>query len=184
MEDSLILDLYIGRSERAIAETDIKYGSFCRHIAMNILCVREDAEECVNDTYFSAWNSIPPTVPDSLRAFLGRVTRNLSISRYRRNRAQKRYGGIELMLSELDDCVPDNQYAEALDAKALGEIISMWLGTLDDEDAALFVRRYWYGDAVKELAAEKGISPAKMAKRMFRLRQGLRVELEEKGVTV
>ena len=106
MEDKQIIELYFQRNETAIAETANKYGAFCHKIAMNILSIREDAEECVNDTYHSVWNQIPPTNPNSFRSFLGRITRNLSISRFRTLRAQKRYAGMELMLSELEECIP------------------------------------------------------------------------------
>ena len=106
MDDKQIIELYFKRDECAIRETQSKYGAFCNRIAMNILSIREDAEECVNDTYYSVWKQIPPTVPESFRAFLGRITRNLSISRFRSMRAKKRYSGMEVMLSELNDCVP------------------------------------------------------------------------------
>jgi RNA polymerase sigma-70 factor (ECF subfamily) len=108
VEDELIIEMYFKRDELAITETDRKYGAFCHRVAMNILSIREDAEECVNDTYHAAWRQIPPTFPDSLRAFLGRITRNLSVSRFRANRAEKRYTGMEQMLSELNDCVPSS----------------------------------------------------------------------------
>lgn len=96
MEDREIIDLYVQRNEDAIRETDRRHGSFCRRLAANILSNREDAEECVSDTYLAAWNSIPPTLPASLRAFLGRITRNRAISMFRRNRAAKRFAGQHL----------------------------------------------------------------------------------------
>ena len=106
MTDEAIIQLYFDRDEQAIAESDGKYGGFCRDLADNILRNREDAEECVNDTWLTAWNRIPPTRPERLKAFFGRITRDLSIDRWRHDRAQKRYDGAELLLSELEDCVP------------------------------------------------------------------------------
>ena len=130
MEDSKIVALYHARSESAIAETAKKYGAFCLRVALNLLGIREDADECVNDTYMAAWTRMPPELPASLRAFLGRITRNLSISRYRQNRAQKRYAGMDALLSELDDCVPSPVTVEqTLDSMELTRQIETWLGS-------------------------------------------------------
>ncbi len=183
MEDQQIIALYHGRDESAIAETDRKYGFFCRTIAMNILSVREDAEECVNDTWHAAWTKMPPELPRSLKAFLGRITRNLSISRFRANHAQKRYNGLELMLSELEECVPSSASVEkVVEQKELGGFISDWLETLPEDDRILFIRRYWYGDAAKMLAAERKCSENQIAQRMRWLRGRLKTFLETRGV--
>ena len=183
MDDTEIIALYHRRDERAIAETDGKYGPYCRSIARNLLGVREDAEECVSDTWYAAWTRMPPERPQSLRAFLGRMTRNLSISRFRANRAQKRYSGMEVLLSELDDCVPSSRDVEQeTDQRRLSGLISDWLDSLPEDDCALFVRRYWHGDAVKDLAARQGCTAGQMAQRMLRLRRGLRAFLESEGV--
>ncbi len=185
MDDKQIIELYFNRDEQAIKETESKYGAFCQRIAMNILSSREDAEECVNDTYYSVWNQIPPVVPDVFRAFLGRITRNLSISRFRAMRAKKRYSGIEVMLSELNDCIPSTASVEqSVEAKELGGHISEWLDSLQEEDRMLFVRRYWFGDEVQALAKACGISAAKMAQKMFKLRTSLKADLEKKGVAI
>lgn len=185
MEDELIIEMYFKRDELAITETDRKYGAFCHRVAMNILSIREDAEECVNDTYHAAWRQIPPTFPDSLRAFLGRITRNLSVSRFRANRAEKRYTGMEQMLSELNDCVPSSDNVkQAIETEQLSGIISGWLDSLPADDCALFVRRYWHGDAVKTLAKECGVTQNQMAQRMLRLRKSLREALEAEGVAL
>lgn len=184
MDDSSIIELYWQRSERAIVETDGKYGAFCRRIALNILRVQEDAEECVNDTWHSAWRSMPPERPDSLRAFLGRITRNLSLSRWRASHAAKRgSGAVDALLSELGDCIPaPGGVEERVELGELSAIISRWLEGLDADDRALFIRRYWFGDAVKTLAAECGVSANSMAQRMSRLRSSLRTQLEAEGV--
>lgn len=185
MEDAKIIELYFQRSERAIAETDKKYGAYCRTIARNILSAREDVEECVNDTWFAAWNRMPPDLPQVLSAFLGRITRNLSVSRFRAMRAEKRYNGMEIMLSELEDCVPDRSDVEQMvDQRRLSWLIGRWLDSLEAEDRTLFVRRYWHGDEVRHLAVRWGCTPNQMAQRMLRLRRDLNFFLEREGVTL
>ncbi len=185
MEDIQIIDLYWLRDERAIGETDSKYGAFCHRIAMNILHSFQDSEECVSDTYGRCWDTMPPQRPGSLRAYLGTIVRNLSISRYRSDHAQKRFGGAEVLLSELSDCVPAPEHVQhTVEAGELSGYISDWLESLRPEDRALFVRRYWNGDAVKELAGELGIRPNALTKRLLRLREGLRRSLEREGVAL
>ena len=185
MDDQNIIELFFRRDEAAISATDKAYGPLCRRIAMNILSIREDAEECVNDTYHTAWNRIPPTRPQSLKAFLGRIARDLSISRWRRDHARKRYNGIETLLSELDECVPSAVDVErSVEAAELTERIAAWLGTLDAPDRALFLRRYWYGDAVNALARERGETENRTAQRLLRLRRRLRETLEAEGVYI
>ena len=185
MEDSQIIDLYYARNEEAIPATDRKYGPYCRTIARNVLSRWEDTEECVNDTWLTAWNRMPPDLPQCLRAFLGRITRNLAISRFRANRAQKRGSGMEVLLSELEDCIPASQTVELeIEEKELTEHIDRWLRSLDREDRILFVRRYWNGDSVQDLARELGIRPNAMTKRLLRLREGLRQHLEKMGVAL
>lgn len=185
MDDKQIIELYFERNEQAIKETETKYGTFCHRIAMNILGIHEDAEECVNDTYYSVWKQIPPTVPEVFKVYLGRITRNLSISRFRAMRAKKRYSSMEIMLSELNDCVPSSSNVEqTIEVMQLSDYISEWLDSLPEEDCALFVRRYWFGDEVQELAKKCGITAAKMAQRMLRLRKSLKAALEQKGVAL
>lgn len=148
MEDETIIDLYFAREERAIAETGKKYGGYCRSIAFNILHSHEDTEECVSDTWLHTWNAIPPTRPGCLRAFLGRITRNLSFTRWEAARAQKRGGGqTELLLSELSDCLPGGERPEAqLDAQAVTLTIEVFLQSQTRENRQLFLRRYYYGE--------------------------------------
>ena len=182
MDDLDIVELYHRRDERAISESDRKYGAMCRSISERLLGVREDAEECVNDTWLAAWNSMPPERPRSLGAFLGRITRNLSVSRWRRDHAGKRYDGLDVMLSELEDCIPSPESVEfTIERRLLGELISEWLDGLDEQSRAQFVRRYWYGDTVKELAAAAGERANTCSQRLSRLRCGLREFLESKG---
>ena len=185
MEDLQIIDLYWQRDEQAIRETDGKYGPLCHRIAMNILSSFQDSEECVSDTYGRCWDTMPPQRPGSLRAYLGTIIRNLSISRYRSSHAQKRFGGAEVLLSELSDCVPAPENIQrTVEAGELGELISRWLDGLGEEDRALFLRRYWNGDAVKDLALELGVRPNALTKRLLRLRESLRRSLEREGVAV
>ena len=183
MDDLAIIELYHQREEQAIAESDKKYGALCRSIALRLLCFREDAEECVNDTWHTAWNRMPPDRPQALGAFLGRITRNLSVSRWRRDHAQKRYDGMDVLLSELEDCVPvPGTVEEALERRQLARSISTWLDSLSDGDRRLFIRRYWYGDPVKGLAAERGERANSLTQRLLRLRKSLKTFLESEGV--
>lgn len=182
MDDLAIVELYHRRKEQAITESNKKYGALCGSIALGLLSVREDAEECVNDTWHAAWNRMPPDRPQALGAFFGRITRNLSISRWRRDHAQKRYDGINVLLSELEDCVPaPGTVDEALERRQLAGAISTWLDKLEAGDRQLFIRRYWYGDGVKELAAAEGREANALAQRLLRLRRALRVFLESEG---
>lgn len=185
MEDLQIIELYNARLETAISETDTKYGRMLRSIALNILSNHWDSEEIVNDTYDKAWNVIPPEKPKFLGAYLGRITRNLSINRWHRQRAKKRYDGTELLLSELGDCIPTPQTVEAVtEANDLVQIINSWLGTLSTDNRVLFLRRYWFGDAVSSLAKECGTSANKMAGRLYRLWKSLKKALEMEGVSL
>ena len=185
MEDAQIVALYWARDENAIAETERKYGRFCRALAENILSIHEDAEECVNDAYRLTWESIPPQKPAFLRAWLGRLTRSLAINRWNSADAQKGGGGAELLLGELEDCVPAADSVErTLENEALGAAISGWLRSLPADDRALFVRRYWYGEALNDLAEAWGVGAARLAQRMLRLRRRLKKTLEGEGFGV
>ncbi len=185
MDDRQIVDLYWQRDDAAIRETELKYGPFCRGLAYNVLSSHEDAEECVNDTWQKAWDSMPDERPSLLRAWLGKVVRNLALDRWRRDHAQKRYNGLDVMLDELEDCVPASTTVEStVDAMELGRTISKWLRSLPKDDRALFVRRYWNGEALNALAADLGIPAAKLAQKMYSLRQSLKKVLEMEGIVV
>ena len=185
MEDLAIIELYWARDESAIAQTDRKYGPFCRTLAFRILSSREDSEECVNDTWHRAWDTMPPQRPDCLRSYLGRIVRNLSISRLRQRTAQKRGGGLEVLLSELGDCLPSPRSVEQeTEAKELAEVISAWLRTLSIDDRSAFIRRYWYAESVSDLAHAWGCTPNQMTKRLLRLRRALQARLEQEGMAV
>lgn len=185
MEDIDIIGLYFKRDESAISETAAKYGAFCHSVAMNILSINEDAEECVNDTYLQAWNLIPPDKPDKLGAWLGRVVRHISFDLWRKNHRQKRYKGMDELLNELEDCIPSpNTVEHEIEEQELTEAINAWLKSLSENDRNLFVSRYWAGEAVNVLAHRAGVSPANMAKRMYRLRQKLKSTLEKEGYSL
>ena len=144
MEDNTIIDLYWNRSEEAITQTDVKYGRYCYSIAYNILSNQEDAEESVSDTYMAAWNHIPPTRPNVLSTFLGRITRNISISRWRAMGAQRRGGKeTDLAFEELQDCVSGKQSIESdLIAKEALQVLNGFLRDLPRENRIVFMRRY------------------------------------------
>ncbi len=185
MEDREIVELYWQRSDRAVQESEKKYGPWCRTIARNIVADPRDAEECVSDTWLRAWNAMPPQRPKLLRPWLGKVVRNLAINRWEKNRAQKRYAGVELLLDELSEAIPSPQTVErTLEARELGELISAWLRDLPAQDRKLFLRRYWNGEALKDLAGPLGESQEQLAQRTFRLRRALKTELERNGVSL
>lgn len=183
MEDLQIIALYWARDERAIRESAEKYGGFCHRISYNILQNGNDAEECVNDTWLHAWNAMPPERPSLLSAFLGRIVRNLSLSRWREKHAAKRSGGAQLLLDELAECLPGGIETEAaVEARETARIIDRWLDAQSADDRTFFVRRYWHGDSLAELAGEAGWPTQRLTKRMFHLRRSLRQYLEQEGV--
>ncbi len=186
MEDTEIVALYWARDEAALTESERKYGGYCRAIALGILESREDAAECVNDTWLRAWEAMPPRRPSRLDTFLGRLTRNLSLDRWRARRARKRGGGqVELALHELEECLPSGDRPErALEAKTLAESLDRFLEALPREKRVLFIQRYWYLRPVEELAALHGMGKNTAASTLFRLRAQLREHLEREGFTV
>lgn len=185
MEDLQIISLYFKRNEAAISETATKYGAFCHRIALNILSISADADECVNDTYLRAWNSITPQKPDKLGAWLGKVVRNIAFDLWKKNHRQKRYAGMEQLQNELEDCIPSPATVEyQIEEQELTNIINTWLASLPQNDRILFMRRYWNGETVNTLAQESGMSPANMAKKMYRLRQNLKSKLEKEGYSL
>ena len=184
MEDEQILNLYFSRSEQAIGETASKYGPYCHSIAMHVLENEEDAEECVSDTWFSAWNSIPPKRPSPFSAFLGRITRNLSIDRWRRTRAFKRGGGqMELALEELKDCVSGAGSLEndLIRRETLGAV-NRFLGQLSVVERNVFLCRYWYLESSPEIAEHSGFSQTKVRSMLHRIRGRLDTYLEMEGL--
>lgn len=183
MNDKDIVDLYLQRDEAAIKETQVKYGSYCYAIANNILSVHEDAEECVNDTWDLAWSKIPPIIPKSMKAFLGKIVRDISLSRYRANHALKRYSGMDVIFDELEECMlSDFNVEQNIEQKELTELINKWLRALSRKEMVMFVRRYYYGDSVKGLAKSLGYTDNQMAQKLMRLRRSLKKYLIDGGV--
>lgn len=183
MDDEAILELYFVRDQAAIRETNQKYGAYCRRISQKILGSRDDADECVNDTWLQAWNTIPPQRPQYFQAFLGRIARNLSLDRWDYRRAKKRGGGqTEVLLSELEGCLPSPEQPERrLEERELGEILSRWLSQQPKKHRVAFVRRYWYADTLTETAARIGCSTAAAKSLLHRMRHSLREYLEKEG---
>lgn len=177
LPDSGIITLYNRRDERAIQATADKYGSFCLGISYDILGSREDAEECVNDTYLRVWNSIPPARPASLQAFLATITRRISLDRYRERRAAKRNRDLEVSFEELSEAVP------APDEKAdeLAALLNDFLRTLEFPERRLFLRRYWLSIPVETLAKEEKTTVNAINVRMYKTRKKLRRYLLERG---
>ena len=186
MDDNMIIDLYWARSESAISETSSRYGGYCTKIAMNILQNKEDSEECVNDTYLNVWNAIPPQRPARFSAFLGRITRNLSLNKYKAQNAQKRGGSqVALLLGELEDCIPSRSSVEAeVEAGYTAKIINGFLAAASLESRILFVRRYWYADSIEAIAKQFSMSESKVKSSLFRTRGKLREHLEKEGVEI
>ena len=186
MNDSEIIDLYFARSENAIAETDAKYGGYCRTVSFNILHSREDAEECVNDTWLDAWRNMPPQRPGKLRAWLGKITRNLSLDRYKFYNAEKRrLTQTSVALEELGECVAGSGSVEdAVNERELTESLERFLRNQPQEKRNIFIRRYWHLDSISEIAARYGISERKITSMLFRMRQNLREQLEKEGINV
>ena len=186
MDDTKIIKLYFQRSESAIAETARKFGAYLNQIAYNILRCREDTEEIVSDTYIAAWNSIPPTVPASLKHYLSRITRNLSFDRMDYLTAGRRNAHMNILLSELEDCLPDPQSSpeQQWEAKEIGQSLNRFLGSLGPEDCRIFLSRYFYGQTIRELTEACGISESKLKYRLACLRRKLRNQLEKEGIAL
>lgn len=183
MDDISIVQLYWDRSEQAIAETDIKYGAYCYTIAYNALASNEDAEESVSDTYMAAWNKLPPHRPASLAAFLGKITRYISINRWKARNTAKRGGGeILLTLEELSQCVDGKQdVAGAYEYSELVRAFGRFLDTLPEMQRDIFLRRYWFFDSVADIAESYGFTQSKVTSMLHRTRGKLRKHLEEEG---
>lgn len=183
MEDRQIISLYFRRLPEAIEETDLKYGAYCHSISYNILGSDQDAEECVNDTYLTVWNQIPPTKPNHFSVYLGKIVRNLSIDRWRRGHALKRgKGELPLAISELDYCLSSGESLEDIYyAGELRNTINEFLRTLKDTERRVFICRYWYMDSISHISRQFGLSPSKVKSMLMRTRGKLKVYLLEEG---
>ena len=183
VEDEKILDLYWQRSESAIKETAKKYESYCYTIAHNILQNKQDAEECLNDAFLKVWNAIPPGRPKFFRSFLGKVTRNLSLNKYKEKTVKKRGNGeADLIFSELEDCISTSNAVEReYEAGLVNQAINSFLQSIDKNNRIVFVRRYWYADSIHAIAERFTISESKVKSMLFRTRKLLKTYLENEG---
>lgn len=182
MEDSKIIALFFDRSEQAISELSNKYGKLCIHIADNILGNSQDAEECVNDAYLGAWNTIPPQKPNPLQAYICKIVRNIAITRYHTNTARKRNSHYDVALEELEHCLYSQDTAEStLHAKELSRLLDRFLNSLDTRSRVMFVRRYWYADSVADIAKNFRMRPNSVSVQLSRTRNKLRKFLIQEG---
>ena len=186
MNDQDIIRLYWERDERAIRETASVYGAYCSRIAWNIVKNPEDTEECVNDTYLHVWNSIPTDRPAIFKAYIGRITRNLALSVYRKLHAQKRGGGeLQAVFEELEAGLPAVRGTEEeLEDREIAKTLSDFLRTQDEPARLIFVRRYWYTESIRELAEAFALSESNVKQILFRTRNKLRAYLEKEGISL
>ena len=185
MDDEKIVELYWSRDERAIGETQSKYGRYCYAIAFNILRVREDAEECENDAYLDAWNLMPPERPTELSSFLGMLTRRRALDRYRYKRAKKRGGvGVPIPICELEECLcAEKSLVDELAEEELARVISDFLYTLPERECNVFLRRYWFFDSIEDICRRYGFGESRVKMMLKRTREKLAKYLEsEKGI--
>ena len=182
MEDFQIVDLFWAREEQALVETEQKYGPYCRTVSWNILRNLQDVEECVNDTWMNAWNAMPPQRPFVLRAFLGKITRNLSLKVYEKRHAQKRGGGqVPAVLNELEDCLSDGPELR-LETTELSRFLDQFVRELPRKDGMIFIRRYWYLDSVADIARRYQLASGTVKSSLYRSRGKLRTRLEQEGL--
>lgn len=183
MEDQLIIQEFYERSERAIRDLSEKYGNLCQAIANRILGNEQDAEECVNDALFAAWNTIPPKHPDPLSAYICQITRNISLNKYHANTAQKRNHYYDLVLDELEESVAGNASVEdEILAKELEHVINNFLSELKPSDRIIFIKRYWFLEPITEVAHSLGKSENYVSVHMHRIRKRLKNYLKTRGV--
>lgn len=184
MQDHQIIALFEARSEMAVLQAQTKYNALCSAIASRILSDKRDAEECVNDAFLRAWNSIPPEQPVSLSAYLGRITRNLAFDRYSYNHAKKRNSSLTEAFEELETCLvsPSSDTEGPLLRQEFREFINNFLRALSLENRSYFIRRYWYGESVKDISQFFHVSEEKVKSSLFRTRNKLRHALEKEGI--
>ena len=185
VDDEKIIDLFFQRSEQAIRELDTKYGKACHTLSYNIVNDKQDAEECVNDAYLGAWNTIPPTKPNSLQAYICKIVRNISLKLYYRKGAAKRDSAYEVAMQELEPylAAPDTVETE-IETKELAKIIESFLDTLTVENRVIFMRRYAYLDTYSDIAARVGLSEKNVSVRLTRMRQKMKEYLIEREVFI
>jgi RNA polymerase sigma factor (sigma-70 family) len=186
LDDSMIVELYLSRDESAIKHTSEKFGARLRSLSHNIVGDLQAAEECENDTYIEAWNTIPPHEPKHyLFAFLARITRHISLNYCRNRRRLKRSAYICELSAEMEECIPSPDDNECrIDDMVLSEAINGFLGTLSEEKRKIFLRRYWYLDSIADISKRFSISESKVKTTLFRCRNQLRKYLVKEGYTL
>ena len=184
MDDNKILALLWDRAEGAIDALAAKFGRRLQQTAQNILNDPRDAEEAVSDTYLALWNAIPPARPDPLSAYIYKVGKNIALKQLRTKSAEKRSCNYALSLDELAQVLPGGTLEEALDARELGRAMDAFLDTLPKEDRVLFMRRYWFGDTVSSLAAQRMTAPGNISVRLYRIREKLKDYLIQEGFSL
>lgn len=186
MEDFAIVDLYWARNERAIAESDSKYGRMLSSLSYSLTGSHQDAEECVSDTYLAAWNSMPEDRPDFLGAYLSKIIRRISVSRFRSEHRQKRGGsGADVVLDELGECIPDAWDVDAdFENGRLRGVLNSFVGSLPQPRRDVFVLRYFCSKSVREIAVQLGMTEGKVKTLLHRTRLALKQILDEEGMLV
>lgn len=181
MDDQQLLQLLFDRDDTALQALSDRYGTRLYRTAFNILGSAEDAQEAVNDTYLAIWNAIPPQRPEPLEGYVYRTGRNVALNQYRFQSAQKRYSQSNLSLEELSGCISGGNLEEDLDGRALGQAIDRFLDRLSRLNRVLFVRRYWFGDRVADLAKEFSMTESAVSVRLSRIRNQLKDYLLKEG---
>lgn len=185
IDDERIIDLFFKRDQQGIRELDIKYGKTCHSLSYNITNSKQDAEECVNDAYLGAWNTIPPTRPNPLLSYIVKIVRNISLKIYWRKQAAKRSGNYKIALEEIDGCIAGPQNVEdEIEARELARIIEEFLDTLTLENRVIFMRRYWFADSYKDIAELVGLTEKNISVRLTRIREKMKQYLIEREVSV
>lgn len=184
MNDNQIIKLFFTRNEDAIAQTDYKYGTHLAGLAANILRNNEDAQECVNDTYLKAWDTIPPTKPEHFFAYLAKICRFFAFGRLDWNNAAKRNGSVVALTQEMEECIPSSWHDATVESREISRLVSSFLHGQTQENRMIFVRRYWYGDSVSEIALRYELSQSAVMMRLSRTRSKLASYLKKEGIRV
>ncbi len=185
IEDEKIIEMFFDRSEQGIRELDNKYGKICHNLSYNIVNSRQDAEECVNDAYLGAWNTIPPKRPNPLLSYIVKIVRNISMNIYYRKDAAKRSSHYTVAMEEIENCLAAPNTVEAeIEARELARIIESFLDTLTVENRVIFMRRYWFADSCKDIAEFVGLTEKNISVRLTRIRQKMKEYLAEREVFV
>ncbi len=185
MEDKQIVDLYWARSENAILETEKKYGQYCHYIAYQILNNNEYAKEVVNDTYLKTWNTIPPRRPNTLKPYVGMISRHIALDIYEAQHTQKRGGQIPLVLDELSECIPDNNKGTDIgESITLSEALNRFIWALPQRTRNIFVRRYFYMSTITEIAHDFSMKESNVTMLLLRTRKKLEQFLKKEDLSI